>query len=590
MQKFLRFLMLAALFLPFALRAQTTVTIGDLSSASDNTYLPMNSLYDYSYTQQIYTADEIGMAGTINSITVWLYGNENLYQMPFNIYMLEVSNTEFATTGSWIPVTSADIVYSGSVTVHNTTDSAYTFTLDVPFTYTGMDNLLICFDNNTGQWKSGLNGKVFTADDNVNRAIYARRDGTDYDPTNMAGVTATAITAARNVIVLDITPSSGPTCDRPATFEASGVTAHEVTLTWAGTTAGNYQLEYKTADETTWNEIPLTVTTYTLSNLLQNTAYNARVKAICSTDLESGYRMANFTTLISCPAPTGLSVTNIATNSATLNWVGDAASYNVYEITPTGNNLVATIADTTYDLTGLTATTAYTFGVTAVCNDEESSLATITFNTACEAISLPYSENFASTSASRECWTLVSNNTANIGGTNGMGFVTIDGREALRFSSYSSASDYNQYGFSPLLDVSSSATNLNVTVVYATRTNDYLYFGYVTATDTVWNDTPYNTGSSSTPIWETETFVIPANATQLAVHYYGSYAYWAWIDSVAITEMTEEYCFPVNTLTASNITAHTATLTGMVMPTATLSTICQILLKWLPFPTSPTTS
>ena len=33
------------------------VQIGDLEGAANNTFLPMNSLYEYSYSQQIYTAD-----------------------------------------------------------------------------------------------------------------------------------------------------------------------------------------------------------------------------------------------------------------------------------------------------------------------------------------------------------------------------------------------------------------------------------------------------------------------------------------------------------------------------------------------------
>ena len=177
-------------------------------------------------------------------------------------------------------------------------------------------------------------------------------------------------------------------------------------------------------------------------------------------------------------------------------------------------------------------------------------------------IALPYTETFAATSGSRNCWTLVSNNEINIGGTNGLGYLTVDGRDVLQFSSYGSASDYNQYAFSPRLNVSSSATNLNVSVVYGTRASDYLYFGYITDTDTIWDSTPYNTNSTySTYNWETETFVIPATATQLAVHYYGNYQYYAWIDNVEITEMTTDYCFPVNNLTASNVTAHEATLT-----------------------------
>ena len=67
-------------------------------------------------------------------------------------------------------------------------------------------------------------------------------------------------------------------------------------------------------------------------------------------------------------------------------------------------------------------------------------------------IALPYTETFATTSSALDCWTLVSNNTANVGGVNGMGYLTVDGREVLQFSSYNTASDYNQYAFSPILN------------------------------------------------------------------------------------------------------------------------------------------
>ena len=156
----------------FGVARADEVTIGSLDGATNNSYLPMNSLYCYSYSQQIYTAEEIGMAGTINSITMWMYGNANLYEMPFDIYMLEVDKDAFDGNTDWVPVTAADIVYSGTVTVHNTDAEPFTFDLSAPFDYSGDGNLLIAFNNTTGQWKSGLNGKVFgTAEDPI-RAIY----------------------------------------------------------------------------------------------------------------------------------------------------------------------------------------------------------------------------------------------------------------------------------------------------------------------------------------------------------------------------------------------------------------------------------
>lgn len=185
--------------------------------------------------------------------------------------------------------------------------------------------------------------------------------------------------------------------------------------------------------------------------------------------------------------------------------------------------------------------TPYTFGVVANCPTTVSDTVVVNFATACAAmVSLPFNETFDASSATRNCWHLVSMNTGNeIGTNNDMGFYTVDGREVLRFSSYSNqggSNDYNQYGFSPLLDVSSAATFLNVSVTYATySSSNTLYFGYVTPTDTIWDPTGYTTSGSSD--WQTHTFVIPATATQLAVNYYGNYSYYismhanAWLIS-----------------------------------------------------------
>ena len=47
------------------------------SGETTNSYLPSYSLYNYSLTQQIYTADEIGVsAGTITSIAFYNGGSE----------------------------------------------------------------------------------------------------------------------------------------------------------------------------------------------------------------------------------------------------------------------------------------------------------------------------------------------------------------------------------------------------------------------------------------------------------------------------------------------------------------------------------
>ena len=256
-----------------------------------------------------------------------------------------------------------------------------------------------------------------------------------------------------------------------------------------------------------------------------------------------------------CLPATGLTVSNITTDGATLTWNGEADGYTIYDMSDT--TVYQYTTDNTVDLYPLEPMTHYTFGVAANCGSEESMIVSVSFNTACSAVELPYTETFDATSSTRDCWDLVA--TGNIGGTYGMGFVTVDNREVIRFSSYSNATDYNQYGYSPLMEVSSSATNLLVNVVYATYgSNDVLNFGYVTATDTIWDPTDYTTTGQSD--WQTLEFVIPVTATQLAVHYYGNYSYYGWIDNVSVTEMTGDYCYPVTNLTVDSTTSNSVFL------------------------------
>ena len=234
--------------------------------------------------------------------------------------------------------------------------------------------------------------------------------------------------------------------------------------------------------------------------------------------------------LPACADITGLTLVNVTENSATISWDAVADSYTVFM-----NGSEISVFDTTFTITNLMPMTQYTISVAANCGSNLGAIETMNFNTACSAMSLPYVESFDETSASRDCWTLVAS--GNIGGSNGMGYATINNHTTLRFSSYSNASDYNQYGYSPIFTAPADAENLSVSITYATYgSNDQLNFGYIVGNDTVWDETLYTTGGNSD--WQTYTTVIPATASQIAIHYYGNYSYYGWIDNVTVSEAT----------------------------------------------------
>ncbi len=314
---------------------QTNVTIGNLETATAKGGLPWNSAWNYSYTQQIYTAEEIGTAGTINTVTLWMVYEyiDPLPTFSIDIYMKEVDKSGFSGTTDWVSVSASDKVYSSMVTVTNRNVQSFTFTLDPPFEYSGQGNLLIAFDDNTGSWKSGLKGMVFGTADDPNRAIYAFRDNSDYDPLNMGGITANATTYQRNVVELGIDIP----CAAPTDLAIDTLGATFATLSWT-----------ENGEATAWNlDVNGTVTTitenpYTLTGLELATTYEVKVQADCGDDTSLWTNPVSFTTN---PCENMCALTFIVTDSYGDGWNGNAIQ--VKDVL-TGD-IIATIANQNLD-------------------------------------------------------------------------------------------------------------------------------------------------------------------------------------------------------------------------------------------------
>ena len=170
---------------------------------STNAYLPSYSYFCYSLTQQIYTPDEIGAAGSITSISFYNAGNTKTRK--FDIYMVHTDKASFENSSDWITVTEADRVYSGSNTVIN---KGYwtTFVLDTPFAYDGTSNLAIVIDDNMGSWTSSPHMSCRAYNATGSQAINVYSDGVNYDPTNPSGYSGT-LRSVKNQLILDITPT-----------------------------------------------------------------------------------------------------------------------------------------------------------------------------------------------------------------------------------------------------------------------------------------------------------------------------------------------------------------------------------------------
>ena len=314
-RKSLLFLLLFALLAPWAANAQNAhVVVGDGTTTNNN--VPISIYYNYSYSQQIYTAEQINeecnYVGDINSISFY-YASSTEKTFPVTVFMKTTEKAEFASTTDWETVTADDIVYEGDMTV--SAPGWVTIAFENAFAYDGQSNLLIAI--NKGYYSNYANVNWRHTGGITNQSLYARNDSNAYDPYTPPTGTRTGFLA--NIMFNMTLPYPAPT-----DLAYENVTPSTTNLTWAApvseSTVTGYAYQYKKASEEEWSaEETLTSTSATLNTLEGATAYNFKVKAFYGAN-ESCYANIDFTTIDPCSAPTDLEVSEITHNSAVLSW------------------------------------------------------------------------------------------------------------------------------------------------------------------------------------------------------------------------------------------------------------------------------
>ena len=177
------------------------VVIGDGTSTTYVT--PFNSLWGYSFVEQIFTADEIGMAGTINSIAFNMQSTSPATH-DIEIFMVNTDRAEFATTDDYVTVTAGDKVFEGSVTFE--AGAWTTITLDTPFQYDGANNLMIGMH----EYTSGYSTRYFYYTSKTGSVVTYHSDSANPDPYNLGSYSGNKyVSPNRANITIDIVPGGG---------------------------------------------------------------------------------------------------------------------------------------------------------------------------------------------------------------------------------------------------------------------------------------------------------------------------------------------------------------------------------------------
>ena len=173
-------------------------------------------------------------------------------------------------------------------------------------------------------------------------------------------------TAATDTIVLDTTAPS------TSAITATVVTSSSVTITWTTNEPSTSQVDYgpttSYGSTTPLNSTLVTAHSVTLIGLTSNATYNFRVHS--SDALANEAVSANATFIIDTAAPSipiGLTATAISSTQINLSWAAstDNVAVTGYQVLR-GGIVIATVANTSYSNTGLTAGTNYVYTVKAV--------------------------------------------------------------------------------------------------------------------------------------------------------------------------------------------------------------------------------
>lgn len=366
--------------------------------------------------------------------------------------------------------------------------------------------------------------------------------------------------------------SVAPDCPKPTNVTVNNITPFTAEVAW--TNGG---------DENAWTidyngtEIAADNNPFTLTGLTSETSYTVKVKANCSEESESDWSATtNFTTLISCPRPTAVTVDSITETTAEISWT-NGGSESAWMIDYNGTEIEAD--SNPFTLTGLNHSTTYTIKVKAVCSEEDSSSwsNTTTFATVCATIVVseanPFTEDFNSiTSGIPACWDNAEGNATYPWEYTASGVTGA----CVRFNSYTNSANLYNLLKTPVLDL----TAVNVPMLTFTHKNPSAAqsFEVMYTTDGGATYTTIATGLQGASAWTTEEIVVSALANTENVMFVfkgvSNYGYgddYIYLDDVMVGEAPA--CpKPIDVL-VSNITETTADIAWTETGSATEWTI-----------------
>lgn len=317
---FKRFLLISLLFINIKIVVgQEEIQLG--SGTSTNSYFPLYYLYDFSYTQTIYTAAELTGAGAPNGgaiISAIKYkptvsvSTENWCD--WVVYIGHTTKTGFSDVNDFIPIASLSQVYSSTILDNTTANNWITITLSTPFVWNGSDNIIIAIDENTSGWGNSPSWAGYTlAPSTGYKGIYYYQDENDISAISPNSASNKGYTNTVAQIQFVMTPnyacSAPPTGGTIVLSPTSGNPGSAISGSVSGASTGTgltYQWQYSDDNGAIWSDIS-EETNATLSSTAKSSLGTRQYRRAISCSGQTAYsEPATFTTQIEyCEATHG---------------------------------------------------------------------------------------------------------------------------------------------------------------------------------------------------------------------------------------------------------------------------------------------
>ena len=289
MKKFLQLMLLAALMVPFGVRAQgdslTACVSGNLitkanadTATSSQSYIPGYSYYNYAYSEVIVPGDRMSGIGTIKAMQFKPASTSaGSYFTNCEIYLANVSEDDLSD-GFIQDTTRMQLVWSGDMS-YTTTDWK-TIVFDTTFFYDGVSNLLVAVRRNHGSYTNGSSFVSFSATEQLGRYVY--QDDGAYTIGSITGGSATTNVPWYKFIGCD--DAATISCNRVTNLHVDNITLTGATLRWSDdmNASATYTV-YNMADNSVI-ATGIADTFYTITTFNASSPYRVAVTADCGID------------------------------------------------------------------------------------------------------------------------------------------------------------------------------------------------------------------------------------------------------------------------------------------------------------------